>query len=70
MADSVLPKMPLTVKDIVHRYKGILTAKSIYKAIAEGRLKAKHKAGESRTWYIRPEDFADYLENGMWEGEG
>lgn len=66
MATNVLPKMPLTVKDIVHRYKGVVTANKLYADIAAGRLKAKHKAGESKTWYVREEDLAEYFDKGMW----
>lgn len=68
MAENVLPKMPLTVKQIVHKHKGV-TARSLYKAIAEGRLKARHKAGETKTWYIREEDLAEYFDKGMWGEE-
>lgn len=66
MATNVLPERPLTIKQIVHRYKGVVTAQGLYKAIAEGRLKARHKAGETKTWYVREEDLAEYLDKGMW----
>lgn len=42
---------------------------SIYAAIAEGSLKARHKRGQSSRWWILRSDLEAWASGGMFEEE-
>lgn len=65
MPEPKKPQLPLTVKQVAEMYG--VCAETIRREIRAGRLKAHHKRGMVRIWYIRPKDLEDWAEN-MLEG--
>lgn len=55
------PPMPYTPTQVAEMY-GVCD-ETIYREIRAGRLKAKHKRGMSRKWYITESDLRDWTQN-------
>jgi excisionase family DNA binding protein len=41
----------------------------IYEEIRSGRLRARHKRGEIRKWWITVDDMDEWIQHGLWEEE-
>lgn len=63
--DQTLPRLPYTVKEVAEMYG--VSGNYIYREIREGRLRARHKRGETKAWYVTDEDLREWVESGMWE---
>ena len=60
-------KMPLSPKQAAERCGVRVTV--IYSAIANGTLRARHKVGTSRNWWILEEDMVAWASGGMFGEE-
>lgn len=58
---KAMPQLPLTVKEVAEQYG--MSAKAVRKEIASGRLKAAHKRGQTKIWYMKPEWLDEWAEN-------
>lgn len=65
MPEAKKPQLPYTVRQVAEMYG--VCAETIRREIHAGRLKAHHKRGMVRIWYITPDDLKDWAEN-MLEG--
>ncbi len=61
------PQLPYTVKQVAEMYG--VCAETIRREISAGRLKAAHKRGQRRIWYITEANLNDWAEN-MLEEDG
>lgn len=59
-------RLPYRVKEVA----GILSVSEefVRKEIREGRLKARHKRGGTRTWWITQSDLDEWMAGGMLDG--
>lgn len=55
------PSLPYTVKEVAEMYG--FSADAIRKEISSGRLKAAHKRGQTKVWYIKQAWLDDWAEN-------
>lgn len=67
MSKATLPKLPYTPPQVAKMYG--LGTETIYREIRAGRLKARHKKGQRKRWYITEQDLVDWVEKTMFEDE-
>jgi len=60
-AASSAPELPYTVKQVAKMYG--CSTETIRREINAGRLKASHKRGQTKVWYITKEALKDWAEN-------
>ncbi len=58
---KALPRLPYTVKEIAEHYG--MSTEAVRKEIVTGRLRAAHKRGQSKVWYVKHEWLCDWAEN-------
>lgn len=56
-----VPKLPYTVRQVADMYG--MSEGAIRKEISSGRLKAAHKRGQTKVWYITDAWLKDWAEN-------
>lgn len=61
-------KMPLSPKQVAERCG--VGVRVVYGAIANGTLRARHKAGCNRNWLVTEEDMLAWAAGGMFGEEG
>lgn len=57
---SKLPRLPYSVKEVAEHYG--LSPEAVRNEIAKGRLRAAHKRGQTKVWYMKPEWVAEWAE--------
>lgn len=57
---NVMPQLPRTVKEVAEHYG--MSTEAVRQEIASGRLKAAHKRGQSKVWYMKPEWIDEWAE--------
>ena len=59
--------MPMTPQQAADRLG--VGVSVVYRAIESGSLRARHKRGQSRRWWVTEADLAHWAEEGMFEEE-
>lgn len=60
-------RLPYTPAQVAQMYG--VSVNSIYNEIKSGRLRAHHKRGDRKRWYVTEADLAHWAEHGMF-GDG
>lgn len=55
------PRLPYTVREVADMYG--MSVETVRREIHAGRLKAAHKRGQRRVWYITQANLKDWAEN-------
>lgn len=61
MAAERMPELPYTVKQVANMYG--CSTETIRREINSGRLRASHKRGQTKVWYITKDALKDWVEN-------
>lgn len=61
------PQLPLTPKEVAEIYG--ISVSVVRKEIEKGSLKARHKRGQTKNWYITREAIEEWVQNGFLEDE-
>lgn len=59
------PQLPMRLSEVAELLG--MSYKSVHREVQSGRLKAWHKKGENKIWYVTQADLNEWAEGGMFE---